>query len=92
MLKCSQIVVCGISSAKLARTDEAYREFPNEISTANSLDSADISQFKVRVWQWHEVYNGKLKQFAILGEAFCCKTNKMETMTAAEKLQIVLRQ
>ena len=85
---------CGLqaklrAAGKKAIADEGYRGFPNEISTANSLDSEEVSKFKVRARQRHEVYNGKLKLFAILGEEFRCKNNKTEALTAAEKLQIV---
>ena len=85
---------CGLQSklreaGKKAIADDGYRGFPNEISTANALDSEEVKEFKARARQRHEVYNGKLKQFAILGERFRCKNNPREKFTAAEKLQMV---
>lgn len=73
---------------KKAIADEGYRGFPGEISTANSLDSAAVAEFKVRARQRHEIYNGKLKQFEILSDRFRCKNNPKDELTVAEKLQM----
>ena len=53
---------------KKAIADEGYRGFSDEVSTANSLDSDKVREFKVRARQRHEVYNGKLKQFDIFSD------------------------
>ena len=74
---------CG----KKAIADEGYRGFPGEISSANSLDSEQVSEFKVRARQRHEIYNGKLKQFEVLSDRFRCKNNPKDKLTVAEKLQ-----
>jgi hypothetical protein len=68
--------------------DDGYRGFPNQISTANGLDSEDVRVYKVRSRQRHEVFNGKLKQFGVLSERFRCKNNANDQFTAAEKLQM----
>lgn len=72
---------------KKAIADEGYRGYPGEISTANSMDSKQVAEFKVRARQRHEIYNGKLKQFEVLSDRFRCKNNPNDTLTAAEKLQ-----
>ena len=75
-------------SGKKAIGDEGYRGFPDEMSTANSLDSDDVKQFKARARQRHEVYNSKLKQFGILSERFRCKNNPNDNFSVDEKLQM----
>ena len=84
---------CGLKhklekSGKVAIADDGYRGFPNQISTANSLDSEAVRVFKVRARQRHEIYNSKLKQFAILSERFHCKNNTNDKFTVDEKLQM----
>ena len=85
---------CGLRdklrlAGKKAIGDEGYQGFPNEISTANTLDSEEVQEFKIRARQRHEVYNGKLTQFAVIGEKFRCKNNPNDLYDAAEKLQMV---
>ena len=58
------------------------------MATANSLDSEAVSVFKVRARQRHEIYNGKLKAFEVLGDQFRCKNNPNDKHTVAEKLQM----
>ena len=76
-------------SGKMAIGDDGYTGYPDLISTANSLDSKEVSEFKSRARQRHEIYNGKLKQFDILSERFRCKNNPNDEWTVAEKLQMV---
>ena len=73
---------------KKAIGDEGYRGFPDLISTANSLDSDAVKEFKIRARQRHEIYNSKLKQFGILSERFGCKNNPNDPFTVDEKLQM----
>lgn len=73
---------------KKAIGDEGYRGFPGQISSANSLDSDEVKEFKARARQRHEIYNGKLKVFDILSERFRCKNNPNDKVTVAEKLQM----
>jgi hypothetical protein len=68
--------------------DDGCRGFPNQMSTANSLDSDAVQDFKVRAWQKHEGFNGKIKQFAALGEQLCCKNDPNDKLTVEEKLQM----
>jgi hypothetical protein len=75
-------------AGKKAIADDGYRGFPDQISTANSLDSEAVRVFKVRARQRHEIYNSKLKQFAILSERFRCKNNTNDKFTVDEKLQM----
>jgi hypothetical protein len=75
-------------TGKKAIGDDGYRGFPNQVSTANSLDSDNVREFKVRARQRHETYNGKLKQFAVLSERFRCKNNPNDKLTAQAKLQM----
>jgi hypothetical protein len=42
----------------------------------------------VRSRQRHEAFNGKIKQFGVLSEQFCCKGNPNDKLTAREKLQM----
>ena len=76
------------TSKTMAIADEGYRGFPDHISRANSLDSEAVAKFKVRARQRHEIYNGKLKVFGVLGEQFRCKNNPNDKYTMAEKLQM----
>lgn len=76
------------STGKKAIGDEGYRGFPNEMSTANGMDSKEVSEFKVRARQRHETYNSKLKVFQVLSDRFRCKNNPNDTFTVAEKLQM----
>jgi hypothetical protein len=73
---------------KKAIGDDGYRGFPNQISTANSLDSDAVRDYKVRSWQRHEAYNGKIKLFGVLSDQFRCKNNPNDKLTAKEKLQM----
>ena len=73
---------------KKAIGDEGYRGFPDQISSANSLDSPEVKEFKARARQRHETYNSKLKLFAILSDRFRCKNNPNDNFTVAEKLQM----
>ena len=75
-------------AGKKAIADEGYRGFPDTISTANSLDSDAVKEFKTRARQRHEVYNSKLKQFGILSDRFRCKNNPNDGFTVDEKLQM----
>ena len=75
-------------AGKKAIGDEGYKGFPNEMSTANSLDSDAVKEFKARARQRHEVYNSKLKIFGILSERFCCKNNPNDKFSVDEKLQM----
>ena len=73
---------------KKAIGDHGYRGFPGEISIANSLDSDAVREFKARARQRHEIYNSKLKRFAVLSERFRCKNNPNDKFTMEEKLQM----
>jgi hypothetical protein len=75
-------------AGKKAIGDDGHRGFPNQMSTANSLDSDAVRDFKVRARQRHEGFNGKIKQFAVLGEQFRCKNNPNDKLTVEEKLQV----
>lgn len=86
-------VDCGLRdelerAGKKGIGDDGYRGFPNQISTANALDSEAVRDFKVRSRQRHEAYNGKIKQFGVLSERFRCKNNPNDKLTAREKLQM----
>ena len=73
---------------KKAIGDEGYRGFPDTMSTANSLDSDAVKEFKARARQRHETYNSKLKQFGILSERFRCKNNPNDNFSVDDKLQM----
>ena len=73
---------------KKAIADEGYKGFPDQISTANPLDSDEVKEFKARARQRHEVYNSKLKVFGILSERFRCKNNPNDEFSVDEKLQM----
>lgn len=75
---------------KKAIADEGYKGFPDQISTANSLDSQEVKEFKARARQRHEVYNGKLKAFSILSDRFRCKNNPNDEFSVESKLQMSL--
>jgi hypothetical protein len=76
------------STGKKAIGDDGYRGFPNTVSTANALDCKEVTEFKTRARQRHEIYNGKLKQFGVLSERFRCKNNPKDKYTMEEKLQM----
>ena len=76
------------AEGKMAIADDGYKGFPNQISTANSLDSPEVKEFKARARQRHETYNSKLKVFGILSERFRCKNNPNDKYTVQEKLQM----
>jgi DDE superfamily endonuclease len=75
---------------KKAIGDEGYKGFPDTISTANSLDSKEVKEFKARARARarHETYNSKLKTFAILSERFRCKNNPNDEYSVQVKLQM----
>jgi len=50
--------------------DAGYRGYPKYISIANSRDSEEVRQFKIRARQRHEKYNGMLKEFECLSDRF----------------------
>ena len=74
--------------SKKAVGDEGHRGFPNEMSTANALDSDAVKEFKARARQRHEIHNSKLKVFGILSERFRCENNPNDSFAVAEKLQM----
>lgn len=76
-------------AGKMGIGDDGYTGYPRTISTANGMDSEEVSEFKSRARQRHEIYNGKLKHFDILSERFRCKSHPNDKFTVAEKLQMV---
>ena len=50
--------------------DKGYRGEPQYLSTKNSLDPAEIAEFKNRVMARHETFNQKLKMFDVLSGVF----------------------
>jgi hypothetical protein len=73
---------------KKAIADDGYKGFPDQISTANSLDSNKVKEFKERAQQRHEIYNSKLKVFGILSDRFRCKNNPNDKFSVEEKLKM----
>ena len=50
--------------------DKFYNGYPNEVSTFNRYDSAEVKKFKSRALLRQEKFNGYLKQFDILDHRF----------------------
>ena len=50
--------------------DEGYRGDPDLVATRNSFDIGPLKRFKARVKARHESFNGRLKSFNILSQAF----------------------